>query len=98
MNIRLSQFKGKTSELVSVPATYFEIGIDVFRNDVLGFGFVLTIDDVHVQLSFVAFEQRAQVADVLTALFNGLQEHANSFIITSIQLIQSVSSKKIPTP
>jgi hypothetical protein len=56
--------------------THFKVGIDVLGDNVLGFGFVLTIDDVHVQLALGALEQRPQLAHVLAALFNGLQEDA----------------------
>lgn len=56
--------------------THFKVGIDVLRDNVLGFGFVLTIDDVHVKFTLRALEQRPQIAHVLAAFFNGLQEHA----------------------
>ena len=52
-------------------AQFLKVGVDVFGNDVLGFGLVLAVDDVHVQLSFVAFEQRPQLGHVLPALFDG---------------------------
>lgn len=52
--------------------SYFEIGVDIFGNDVFGFGFVLTIDDVHVQFALGTFEQRAQIAYILAAFLNGL--------------------------
>lgn len=56
-------------------AAHLEVRVDVLRDDVLGFRLVLTVDDVHVQLSLVALEQRAQFADVLAALFDRLQEN-----------------------
>ena len=55
--------------------THFKVGVDVFRDNVLGFGFVLTIDDVHVQFSLMAFEEWTQIAHVLTTFLNGLKEH-----------------------
>ena len=55
---------------------HFKVGVDVLGDYVLGFGLILTVDNVHVKFSLVALKERAQVAHILAALFNGLQENA----------------------
>lgn len=62
--------------VIVLTTTHFKVGVDVLGDNVLGFGFVLTVDDVHVKFAFGTLEQRTQITDILAAFFNGLQEHA----------------------
>ena len=75
MKIVESKLCKYTSKAADSFLTYFKVRVDVFGNNVFGFGFVLTVDDVHVQLALVTFEQRTQFGHIFATFFDGLQEH-----------------------
>ena len=69
--------------------TYFKVRVDVFGNNVFGFGFILTVDDVHVQLALVTFEQWTQFGHIFATFFDGLQEHTKRNVVHRINLADS---------
>ena len=56
--------------------SHLEVVIDVFRDDEFWLWFVLTIDDVHLELAVVLLEEVAQVLWVLYRFFQIFQEEA----------------------
>ena len=55
-------------------AAYLEIWIDVFWDDEFGLWFVLTIDNVHLELSVILLEEVAKLDRVLYTLLKVLQK------------------------
>ena len=53
---------------------YLKVGVDVLRDDELGLGFVLTINNVHLKLSVVLFEKVAKLHRVFHTLLKAFQE------------------------
>lgn len=48
----------------------------MLRHDVLRDGLVLTVNDVHVQFTFAALDDGAQLGGILNAVVEGFQENA----------------------
>lgn len=55
--------------------THFKVSINILRDDILGLGLVLTVDDVHVKFALRTKEERTKFGYVLATFLNCLQEH-----------------------
>lgn len=58
----------------------------MFGHDVLRHRLVLAVDDVHVQLSFAALDDGAQLGGILDAVVKGFEENAGNEARKSMEI------------